>query len=194
MSDLPLCCWRPTRWCRSHWGCCWSCYSGSLGLSRGRCYMQSLKHTQTQIKSNTSCLKLNLLNSGQLCVPHLPCRGSVSWRWWWGCPDAAAADCSSARSPSASAWSAASGWAPRLSGGRERWTKDYDSFIHSSSECSPAVYGRVHKQRKKHTLQFHLLTHDTPSWIINRSEKQRKLLFVVDACFSNCKPRNSSEL
>ncbi len=49
-----------------------------------------------------------------LRVPHLPCRVSVSWRWWWGCLGAAAAGCSSARSPSASASSAASGWAPRL--------------------------------------------------------------------------------
>lgn len=53
-SDLPQCCWRLTPRRRSHWGCCWSCYWGSLGQSQGRCYMQSLSHiNQTRTQKNT---------------------------------------------------------------------------------------------------------------------------------------------
>lgn len=71
-----------------------------------------------QIKESSKWLRLrwkgNSVNEEGLRITNLPYQGSVSWRWWWGCLGDAAADCSSARSPSASAWSEASGWVPRL--------------------------------------------------------------------------------
>lgn len=69
-------------------------------------------------KSNTRNQQQRGVKLSEPFASYLPCRASASWRWWWGCLGDAAADCSYARSPSASAGSAASGWAQTL---REDW-------------------------------------------------------------------------
>lgn len=82
------------------------------------------------------------MNTRRPCVRGvscLPCRVNASWPWWWGCRGDAAADCSSARSPSASAASAASGWAPRLKGRRRKEMNHNmtDAFVYSVAAKLP---------------------------------------------------------
>ena len=84
MCVLPRCCWRLTQWCRSHWGCCWSCYSGSLGLSQGRCYTQSLNHKHAQIKyiqGNTAALTQKCFWTADSCVSVHPSPAMSSERF-----------------------------------------------------------------------------------------------------------------
>lgn len=162
---LPPCCWRQTQWCRSHWGCCWSCYSGSLGLSRGRCYTQSLKQTHTnQIRTRTySSLEENFLISGQLSVcASLTCHverallggsdGAVSAAQQRAAPPLAYL----LLQPGAQLQVGLRGW--KEDG--ERRTIEHDSFIQSLSEWRSEVY----------TVSSFLAvsrSYHAPSWITN---------------------------
>lgn len=115
---------------------------GELGPEPG-----ALLHAESEPhKSNTYSKKYkdkgwkyNSLNKEGLRITNLPYRGSVSWRWWWGCLGDAAADCSSAHSPSASAWSEASGWVLRLNRSQKNTNKRHfpyhlQSFSHAQTD------------------------------------------------------------
>lgn len=93
---------------------------GELGPEPGALlHAESETRADTQIKHTRNQQQCGMkLWASRLLASYLPCRASVSWRWWWDCLGDAAADCSYARLPSASAGSAASGWAQML---KEDW-------------------------------------------------------------------------
>lgn len=100
------------------------------------CRVWNARRHTNQTHKKPAAVWNKTLRACRLLASYLPCRASVSWRWWWDCLGDAAADCSYARLPSASAGSAASGLAQTLKKIEKRPNSFFEiQFEHCYSKC-----------------------------------------------------------